>query len=142
MLRGARRPTGPVRTPWTDRRAALVVATLLIGAAGCSDPPAPAAPLQIVEFSAEGAGGSAFGTYVMVGDLVANGARTFTDLPFRERISAVGTIAPKMSVSVVGVRPNSRVSCRITLDGRVLVENSGDVPGPDVECRAPTTTVD
>jgi hypothetical protein len=31
------------------------------------------------------------------------------------------------------------VSCRITLNGRVLVENTGDVPGRDVVCVAPST---
>lgn len=113
----------------------------MLGLAACSSPPAPSGPLHIVEFSADGpADAAAFGTYVLVGDLLSNGARTFRGLPFSTRLPAPDAVTPKMSVSAVDLPPNSRVTCRITFDGRVLVEKSGDVPGPDVVCIAPTTS--
>jgi hypothetical protein len=44
-----------------------------------------------------------------------------------------------MRVSVPDAPEGSQLTCRIAVDGRVLVENSGTVPGPDVECVAPAT---
>lgn len=114
---------------------ALVV--LLLTASGCSGSPPFPGPADIVEFSADGTSGAAFGSYVLVGDLLSTSARSFTGLPFDTRLVAPGVVTPKMSVSVVDLPPNSRVSCRITFNGRVLVENSGDVPGRDVVCIAP-----
>jgi hypothetical protein len=123
--------------------AALATLAALAALAGCAGPPpAPTEPLDMVEFAAEGPEGAAFGSYVLLGDLVAPSARTFTGLPFSARLPAPGTVSPKMSVSVVDAPPDSRVTCRITLNGEVLVENSGDVPGQDVECVAPTTSTD
>jgi len=76
---------------------------------------------------------------VLIGDLLSTSARTFRGLPFSTRVPAPAAVSPKMSVSVVDVPPDSRVTCRITLNGRLLVENSGDVPGRDVVCVAPAT---
>jgi len=117
----------------------VALAVVLLPLAGCAGPPRPTEPLDVVEFSAEGTAGAAFGSYVLIGDLLSTGARSFTGLPFRTRLPAPATVSPKMSVSVVDLPPGSRVTCRITFDGRVLVENSGDVPGRDVVCIAPTT---
>jgi len=107
--------------------------------AGCTGPPPPAEPLDTVEFAAEGTKGAAYGSYVLVGDLLSTSARSFTGLPFSARLPAPAAVSPKMSVSVVDVPPNSRVTCRITINGRLLVEESGDVPGRDVVCIAPAT---
>ncbi|PVZ06889.1 hypothetical protein [Actinomycetospora cinnamomea] len=116
------------------------VAAAVLSLSGCAGPSAPTEPLDMVEFSAEGTDGAAFGSYVLVGDLLSTSARTFTGLPFSARLPAPGTVSPKMSVSVVDLPPNSRVTCRIALNGRILVENTGDVPGRDVVCTAGTTT--
>ena len=122
-------------------RALVGLAALLLALAGCSSRPTPSGPPDIVEFSADGpSSAAAFGTYVLVNGLLSNGARTFRGLPFRARVPVAGVVTPKMSVSAVDLPPNSRVTCRITLNGRLLVEQSGDVPGPDVVCVAPTTT--
>jgi hypothetical protein len=116
------------------------LAVLLLGAAGCtSDPAPPEQPLRYVEFSADGPAGSAVGSYVLQGELLGNEMRSFQSLPFRDQLPAPDEVAPKMRVSVADAPPGSRLTCRITLDGRVLAENSGTVPGPDVDCISPPT---
>ena len=124
-----------------ERRLAGLASSLivLLAVGGCAETPTPTGSVDIVEFSAEGTSGTAFGSYVLVGDLLSTGARSFSGLPFSARVSAPGTISPKMSVSVVDVPPNSRVTCRITLNDEVLVQRTGDVPGRDVVCIAPET---
>lgn len=133
--------TGHTATTRRRGRAGLaLLAVPLLGAVGCSsDPTPPDEPLSYVEFSAEGPAGPAAGAYVLQGELLGNEARSIDTLPFRRELPAPGDVAPKMRVSVADAPEGSQLTCRITVDGRVLVENSGTVPGPDVECVAPAT---
>lgn len=130
----------------TVGRAAALLTALAASAVltACTSQPPPSGHLPVVEFSAEGPeGAAASGSYTLVGDLPARSATTFDELPFSARVPAApSTIAPNMTVSVVDVPPGSRVTCRITLDGEVLVERTAEVPGPDVECLAPATPTD
>ena len=134
--------TGGERTSGGRRGRVGVAASavLLVALAGCSSDPAPPDdPMSYVEFSASGPAGPAVGAYVLQGDLLGNEMRSFDVLPFRSELPAPGEISPKMRVSVADAPPGSRLTCRITLDGRVLVEKSVSVPGPDLECIAPVT---
>ena len=116
------------------------LAVLVMALAGCSSTKQLARPVDVVEFSVDGPTGAAFGTYVLVGDLLGNGTRSFTGIPFDIRLPAPPpTVEPKMSISVVDVPPNSLVTCRITMNGRLLVQNTAPVPGPNVVCVAPST---
>lgn len=132
---------GHTSGPSRRRRAGLAaLAVLLLGLTACSSDPAPPdEPLSYVEFSAVGPTGSAVGSYVIQGELLGNEMRSFESLPFRSELPAPATISPKMRVSVADAEPGSRVTCRITLDGRVLVQRTGTVPGPDVLCIVPPT---
>lgn len=112
---------------------------LLVLAAGCSQQPTPPPTrTDVVEFAASGtSGGDAFGRYVMIGDLSSTSLRTFRDLPFSARLFSTPGSTPKMSVSLVDVRPGSEVSCRISVDGRVVAAQTVRAPGQDVLCQAP-----
>ena len=126
------------RRLWVRSAGALagVVAVLLIGACS-SDAPAPA-PQHTVEFSATGpSGGTAFGRYVFTGQLGSTSETTFSGLPFDLTLPVGYPPAPKLQVSLVGVPPNSRVSCRITVDGQVVAAQTVTAPGQDAVCAAP-----
>lgn len=111
-----------------------VAAALLLGACSTEQPPPPA-PQHVIEFSATGtAGGTAFGSYVPVGQLGTTADAGFTGLPFRLTVPVGYPPEPKMRVSLVGVPPRSSVSCRITVDGRVVASQTIPAPGPDAIC--------
>lgn len=126
------------RRLWVRTAGALAgVATVLLVAACSSDAP-PLAPQHVVEFSATGTpGGTAFGRYVMVGQLGSNQETTFSGLPFTLSLPVGFPPQPKLQVSLVDVPPNSRLSCRITVDGRVVVAQTVSAPGQDAVCAAP-----
>lgn len=123
---------------WVRTAGALAgVATLLLIGACSSDTPPPA-PQHTVEFSATGtAGGTSFGRYVMVGQLGSNQETTFSGLPFTLSLPVGFPPHPKLQVSLVDVPPNSRLSCRITVDGRVVAAQTVSAPGQDAVCAAP-----
>ncbi|WP_433787646.1 hypothetical protein ACQPX6_12540 [Actinomycetospora sp. CA-101289] len=127
---------------WRRGRVGLAASgVLLVALAGCSSDPAPPdEPLSYLEFAAEGPSGPVVGAYVLQGELPGNEMRSFDTLPFRDEVPAPGEVAPKMRISVADAPEGSRLTCRISLDGRVLVENTASVPGPDVECVAPPTS--
>ena len=56
-------------------------------------------------------------------------ARTFIGLPLSTCVPASNELSPKMSVYVVDLPPDPARGCRVTFIGRVLIEDSGDVPG-------------
>jgi hypothetical protein len=127
------------RRLWVRTAGALAgVATVLLVGACSSDPPSPPAAQHMVEFSATGSsGGTAFGRYVPVGQLGSTSETTFSGLPFDLALPVGYSPAPKMQVSLVGVPPNSRVSCRITVDGQVVAAQTVSAPGQDAVCAAP-----
>lgn len=113
-----------------------IATALLLGA--CSSDTPPPAPQHTVQFSATGTtGGTAFGRYVTVGRLGSTSETTFDGLPF-ELTTPVGYPPhPKLQVSLVDVPPNSRLSCRITVDGQVVAAQTVSAPGRDAVCAAP-----
>ena len=126
------------RRQWVRTAAAVVggVTVLLVGA--CSSDSPPPAPQHLVEFSATGpSGGTAFGRYVMVGQLGSNQEITFSGLPFQLSLPVGFEPQPKMQVSLVGVPPNSRVSCKITVDHQVIAAQTVTAPGQDAVCASP-----
>jgi hypothetical protein len=125
------------RRAWVRTAGALAgVATVLVVGACSSDPPPPA-PQHTVEFSATGtAGGTAFGRYVPVGYLGSTSETTFSGVPFDLTLPVGYSPQPKMQVSLVGVPPNSRLTCRITVDGRVVASQTVTAPGADAVCAA------
>jgi hypothetical protein len=126
------------RRGWARTAGALAAAAIALTAAACSsDPPAPYEQ-HIIQFTAtSSSGGTAFGRYVPVGQLGSNQEVTFAALPFDMTMPVGYTPQPKMQVSLVGVPPNSRLTCRIAVDGRVVVSQTVSVPGQDAVCAAP-----
>jgi hypothetical protein len=127
------------RRLWVRTAAAIAgAATVLLAGACSSEPESPPAPQHLVEFSATGpSGGTAFGRYVMVGQLGSNQDVTFSGLPYQLSLPVGFEPAPKMQVSLVGVPPNSRVSCKITVDHQVIAAATATAPGQDAICAAP-----
>lgn len=123
------------RRKWVRTAGALVGVAAVLGVGACSSDSPPPGPQHIVEFSATGtAGGTAFGRYAPVGQLGSTSETTFNGLPFDLTLPLGYTPAPKLQVSLVGVPPNSRVSCRITVDGRVVASQTVSAPGQDAVC--------
>lgn len=111
---------------------ATAVALLL---AGCSQPPPPPTPEDTVAFSATGPAGEAFGSYTVTGPLASTSMQVFDGLPFSATtLVPRGTATPAMQVSLVGARPGSRLSCRITVNGRVIAASTVQAPGTDARC--------
>ena len=126
------------RRQWVRTAGALLGVAAVLLAAACSSDPPPPAPQHTVEFSATGSpGGTAFGRYVPVGYLGSTSETTFSGVPFDLTLPVGYSPAPKLQVSLVGVPPNSRVSCRITVDGRVVAAQTVSAPGQDAVCAAP-----
>ena len=126
------------RRQWVRSAAALVGAVTISLIGACSSDTPPPAPQHMVEFSATGpSGGTAFGRYVMVGQLGSTQQITFSGLPFRLSQPVGYPPQPKLQVSLVGVPANSRVSCRITVDGQVVAAQTVTAPGQDAVCAAP-----
>jgi hypothetical protein len=126
------------RRRWVRTAGALVAAAVALLAAACSSEEPPPAPQHLVQFTATGsAGGTAFGRYVMVGQLGSNQEITFSGLPFDLSLPVGYPPAPKMQVSLVNVPPNSRITCRIAVDGKVVATQTQSAPGQDVVCAAP-----
>ena len=110
---------------------------LLALVAGCSSSQPPPPPSKVVEFSASGSGSTAYGRYALVGELSSTNLKTFTALPFSQSLFGSPEDAPKMAVALADARIGSRVSCRITLNGRVLATGSATGPGDTATCVAP-----
>ncbi|HEY2222456.1 hypothetical protein [Actinomycetospora sp.] len=126
------------RRPGVRTAGALAGAAVVLLIAGCSSDTPPPAPQHTVEFSATGSGGgTAFGRYVLVGQLGSTQETTFSGVPFQLTTPVGFPPAPKLQVSLIGVPPNSRVSCRITVDGRVVAAQTVSAPGQDAVCAAP-----
>ncbi len=126
------------RRRWVRTAGAVlgVAAALLVGA--CSSDPPPPAPQHTLQFTAtSSAGGTAFGRYVTVGQLGSNQETTFSGVPFDLTLPVGYPPQPKMQVSLVDVPPNSRLTCRIAVDGRVVASQTVSVPGQDAICAAP-----
>ena len=105
----------------------------------CSSDPPPPAPQHTLQFTAtSSAGGTAFGRYVTVGQLGSNQETTFSGLPFDLTLPVGYPPQPKMQVSLVDVPPNSTLTCRIAVDGRVVASQTVSVPGQDAVCAAPS----
>ncbi|MDL5158056.1 hypothetical protein [Actinomycetospora termitidis] len=125
------------RRRWSRTAGAVAgAAMVLVGGAACSsEPPPPPARQYTVQFSVTGtAGGSAFGRYVTVGELGSNQQVNFSGVPFERTLTVPYTPEPKLQAGLVGVRPGSRISCRITVDGRTVVARTIPAPGQDVIC--------
>jgi hypothetical protein len=126
------------RRRWLRTAGAIVAAAVALTAAACSSEEPPPAPQHLVQFTATGsAGGTAFGRYVMVGQLGSNEEITFSGLPFDLSLPVGYTPHPKMQVSLVNVPPNSRITCRIAVDGTVVATQTQSAPGQDAVCAAP-----
>jgi hypothetical protein len=126
------------RRGWVRTAGALAAAVVALTAAACSSDPPPPGEQHMLEFTAtSSAAGTAFGRYVPVGQLGSNQEITFTALPFDMTMPVGYTPQPKMQVSLVGVPPNSRLTCRIAVDGRVVASQTVSVPGQDAVCAAP-----
>lgn len=126
------------RRRWVRTAGALVAAVVALLAAGCSSDEPPPAPQHMVHFTATGSsGGTAFGRYVMVGQLGSNQEITFSGLPFDLSLPVGYTPQPKMQVSLVNVPPNSQITCRIAVDGKVVATQTQSAPGQDAVCAAP-----
>jgi hypothetical protein len=126
------------RRRWVRTAGAVVAAVVALLAAACSSEQPPPAQQHMVQFTATGsAGGTAFGRYVMVGQLGSNQEITFTGLPFDLTLPVGYQPAPKMQVSLVNVPPNSQVTCRIAVDGQVVATQTQSAPGQDAVCAAP-----
>ncbi|MEJ2870264.1 hypothetical protein WCD74_21010 [Actinomycetospora sp. OC33-EN08] len=125
------------RRRWMRAAAALAGATtvLLAGAACSSEPPPPPARQYTVQFSVTGTpGGTAFGRWVTIGELGSNRQINFSGVPYERTITVPYPPEPKLQAGLVGVQPNSRISCRITVDGQTIVARTISAPGPDVIC--------
>jgi hypothetical protein len=126
------------RKRWVRTAGAVGLVAMALTAAACSSDPPPPGEQHTVEFSATGtAGGTAFGRYVFAGALGGPADSSFTSLPFDLALPVGYTPQPKMQVSLVGIPPNSRVSCRITVDGQVVAAQTVSAPGQDAVCAAP-----
>jgi hypothetical protein len=120
-----------------ERSAASAAALLALPAllAGCGQEPPPPGPQIVVQFSATGsAPGAVAGRYVVVGDLASNNLQTFRELPFTMQLLAPADLEPKMAVSLVGVPPDSEVSCKITVNGRLVASATAGAPGQTARC--------
>lgn len=126
------------RRGWVRTAAAIAGTAVVLAAAACSSDPPPPYEQHTIEFNAtSSAGGTAFGRYVPVGPLGSNQEVTFAALPFDMSMPVGYTPQPKMQVSLVGVPPNSRLTCRISVDGRVVAAQTVSAPGQDAVCAAP-----
>lgn len=126
------------RRGWVRAAGALAAAAIALTAAACSSEAPPPYEQHMIQFTAtSSAGGTAFGRYVPVGRLGSNQEITFAALPFDMTMPVGYTPQPKMQVSLVGVPPNSRLTCRIAVDGRVVATQTVSVPGQDAVCAAP-----
>ena len=127
------------RTRWVRLGGALA-AVLLAGVACSQEPQAPPARQRTVELSVSGTPGNVFGRYILVGALGDNGTRTIQQIPFSTKFTVPYDPSPKIDVSLVGVPPGSRLSCRVVVDGRTVAAQSVTVPGPTAACIAPPST--
>ncbi|MFC5064382.1 hypothetical protein [Actinomycetospora atypica] len=127
------------RSRWVRAGGALA-AVLLAGVACSQEPQAPPARQRTVELSVSGTPGAVFGQYTLIGELGQPGSRTIQQVPFSTTFTVPFDPSPKIDVSVVGVRPGSRLSCRVVVDGRTVAAQTVTVPGPNAACIAPPST--
>ncbi|NMO89731.1 hypothetical protein [Actinomycetospora sp. TBRC 11914] len=126
------------RRGWVRTAAAVAGATVALLAAACSSDPPPPGEQHTIQFTAtSSAAGTAFGRYVTVGQLGSNQEITFAAVPFDRTMPVGYSPQPKMQVSLVGVPPNSRLTCRISVDGQVVATQTVSAPGQDAVCAAP-----
>lgn len=126
------------RRGWVRTAGALAAAAMALTAAACSSGTPPPDVHHMIHFTATSSTpGTAFGRYVPVGQLGSNQEITFSALPF-DMTMPVGYVPhPKMQVSLIGVPPNSRLTCRIAVDGQVVASQTVTAPGQDAVCAAP-----
>lgn len=127
------------RNRWV-RLGGVLAAVLLAGVACSQEPQAPPARQRTVEISVSGTPGAVFGQYTLIGELGAPGSRTIQQIPFSIRFTVPYDPSPKIDVSSVEVRPGSRLSCRVVVDGKTVVARTVTVPGPNATCISPAST--